>query len=293
MKGPQPSQIFPDGAPLPRRTELESLETELAGIAARLADADSQNGDRLAAVSQAHRLHAAALQADEPLSRPSPVSTSPQPSSKKNKDSSKERKALSRQRAEQLKTVRKYAGAGAESENGLRSLLLGSLAAFAAAAPTLAGSGTVALTTPSPQVLATSEGVAASDLLRQLYAIVYGYQAAAAPLSPGSKAREECMDRLAAHERLRDTLVDALSASKTEVPVADAVYALPYQVSDAKNSAKLRAEMESALLPYLGGWLAVAGDSRVSRLSMAGLAAGATTAAKLGGKVPAWPGFND
>ncbi len=290
MSGPKPSQLMASRAPLPMGTAIASLESQLAEFAAALAASDSDNADRFTDLSRAHALHAAALNAEEPLTRPSADVT---PASATDDASKKQVKAIGKKRTKQLKQVRETASAAAEAENGLRSLLLASVAAFAASAPVLEGNGAVALRSPAPQVLAGSEGAAAADLLRQLYAIVYGYQAAAAPLRAGSKARKECMARLAAHERLNDILVDALAASGTEVPVAEAVYALPYRMSNAAKSAQLRAQMEAALLPYLGSWLAVAGDSRVTRLALAGLADGAAAAAKLGGTVPAWPGFND
>lgn len=290
MSGPKPTQLVASRAPLTQSAEIAALESGLAEAAATLAVSDSKNADRFASLSQAHRLHATALSDEEPLSRPSPDASPAQPPAKASK---KQQKALSKEQTEQLKEVRETASAAAEAETGLRALLLASVAAFAAAAPALGRSGTVAIGSPAPQVLASSEGGAAADLLRQLYAIVYGYQAAAAPLRAASQARKECMARLAAHERLSDTLVDALAASKTEVPVAEPVYALPYRMSNADKSAKLRAQMEAALLPYLGSWLAVAGDSRVSQLAVAGLLDGAAAAAKLGGTVPTWPGFND
>lgn len=292
ISGSQPTQIRPGETPLPQGAALAKREATLAALAEELAAAKPKQANRFGDLARAHRLHEAALADDEPVTRPSPDG-SPTPGPTPVSPSKKRLKALEKRQARQLREQREAASAGVAGESGTRALLLGSVTAFAAAAPSLKTRGKITFAAPVSAVLANSEGAAAVDLLKQLYAIVYGYQAAAGPLRRGSPEREQCLTRLAAHKRLSDTLVDALAASETETPVAEPVYALPFSLDSRADSVKLRAQMESALLPYLGSWLALAGDSRASQLALGGLQDGAKTAASLGGDVPAWPGFND
>ena len=158
--------------------------------------------------------------------------------------------------------------ARAQSAEGLASLLWGSLAVSAAhlAAilkgadlagdnpdPTVAKVAATRARTPMPLVPVVQ---AEQEMVRQLHAIIYGYQLALGRLT-GAR-RDTAAAELRRHRILRDRLTARLLNRKAEVPIADAAYVPSTNPRNAATAAKLIRQMETALVPFCGLWLAAA-----------------------------------
>ena len=130
---------------------------------------------------------------------------------------------------------------------------------------------------------------AEQEMVRQLHAIVYGYQLALGRLT-GAR-RDTAAAELRRHRILRDRLTARLLNRKAEVPVADAAYVPSTNPRNAATAAKLIRQMETALVPFCGLWLAAATApaERTEALDQVGRTLG--VARQWGASLPAWPGW--
>lgn len=169
-------------------------------------------------------------------------------------------------------------------------MLWGSLAAAAASyadavadgrdpAPELVGRQRVAIGLPDPDT-------AARRLLEQCYPMIFGYQAALAELTG---ARDDhARATLAGYRDLRDQLVAVLVDHDQQLPAARAAYRLPVQPTSASSAVRLLGRMETAMLPFVGQWLATTEDRGAALDTMIRTAADALTWTSA---IPVWPGW--
>lgn len=296
--GPKPSQT-PKPIPLPGTVDAAATEQKLADYADAVLTrhrANLDHGER-ELVSQLHTAHLAHLEvltstAPFDLPQPTPSSTvsggptsstsgSPIPSGSSTVSGTPSPSAtlsvsVSGSPAKAIAALAALEAAAAEEHRAraLRpggpedqladlALLWGSLATAAdsyrsaltdhrdpAAAPT--GQQRVAIALPD-------RADAATNLLEQCYAIIFGYQTALAKLSGGRA--DHARSTLSGYRDLRDRLVDELLANDQKLPAPHAGYKVPVQPTSSSSAGKLLGSMETAMLPFIGQWLATS-DSR-------------------------------
>ena len=289
----------------PGSVQGATIEAALAGHAAtvlRVGPKRLDKADRrlVSAIRDAHLAHAATLRTPDPTDPtsgpgPSPPTTSPSGSATPPSFATAVKLLVEAERRAAAAHRR-----GALAADGLGALLWGSLATsagvFAAvlAATDLAGedpeptgSVTVRARAPMPVV-----GVAEAEqqLVRQLHAAVYGYQLALGRL--GGARRDAAAKRLKQHRILRDRLTARLVERKAEVPVAEAAYVPSTVPRNAPTAAKLLRQLETALTPFGGLWLAAAGSPEERGGALDTLRRTTDAARSWGAAVPAWPGWS-
>lgn len=178
---------------------------------------------------------------------------------------------------------------------GADALLLGSASVSdAALAAALTAPGPVPPTppngTPAP-VAAVSDVAAVQAMVRQLHAVVYGYQLALGHLAESSAAGRRALASLHQHRALRDRLEAELVERSAGVPVAYAAYVPSVQPSTAARSARLIRTMETALQPFCGQWLASATQAADRAAALAALGGAVATSRAWGSAPPVWPGW--
>jgi hypothetical protein len=247
----------------------------------------------LTAAAQGHRQHAAALASPAPTARPS----SPVPSSRPAAPSDIARLSLPQSLAllrRQELAQRDRARGTALSRSGFESLVWGSISVAAASWATALSSKAavpVAAAGPSRPMAAQSDVEALQSMIRQLHALVYGYQLALGRLSPTSAAGRRAYQSLLARRSLRNDLVDTLIARSASVPAAAGAYVPPVDPRSPASAAELIRRMETAFQPFCGLWLAAA--SRPGDRSRAYDVLAGTTATALSWRAPVtvWPGW--
>jgi hypothetical protein len=132
---------------------------------------------------------------------------------------------------------------------------------------------------------------AMQQLVRQLHAIIYGYQLAAGQLLDRQQ-RTSALQRLRAHRIELDALTRQLLSRSAEVPVAEPAYIPDPQPTTPARAARLILNMEVALAPFCGMWLAAAANPVDQRRAFATLAATVTAGRSWGAPVLAWPGWS-
>ncbi len=177
-------------------------------------------------------------------------------------------------------------------DQGPTALVWGSLAAYARSAQ-------AALTRdeprPRPPVVEVrelepwSDAEAEQQALRQVHALVYGYQVAIPwfPRAEGQTAYGVLVQR----RDLRDRLAKALRTRGQAAPAAEPAYALPHQPTDRATAAELLWRMESAYAPFAGAWLAAATDADARREALESLEQSAVLGVEWGGPLSVWPGW--
>jgi hypothetical protein len=101
------------------------------------------------------------------------------------------------------------------------------------------------------------------------------------------------MAGLANRRALLERLSGQLVSAGVQVPPAAPAYDPSPEVRDAATAGRLIRQIESALLPFCGLWLAAAGRPAARRQAFDTLAATAATAVSWGAPVTAWPGWQD
>lgn len=306
-----PAPTGPPVAAFPGSVAGAALEDALAARAAIvLAVGKKRLGKQgralVRAIRDQHRAHAGALRTTDPTdpgsstatdarptsgSTPTGSPTTPTPSFAKAVDQlvSAETKAAAKHRATALSTT------------GLAALLWGSMASSAAAIAAILTTADLAGDDPQPAATAVAAVkarapmpvvtvvVAEQEMVRQLHAIIYGYQLALGRLT-GSR-RDTAAAELKRHRILRDRLTARLLARKADVPVAAPAYVPSTNPRNAATAAKLIRQMESALVPFCGLWLAATTTpgERTEALNQVGRTTG--VARQWGASQPAWPGW--
>ena len=103
-----------------------------------------------------------------------------------------------------------------------------------------------------------SEVAAVQELVRQLHAMVYGYQLAIGKMKLLSKPRTRAERELLATRVFRDRLIAWLRKRSAEVPAAEPAYVPSVVPRNAATSGRLIMRMQTALQPFCGLWLAAA-----------------------------------
>lgn len=323
---PQPAE--PSVSVFPGSVEAAAVEDSLAAHAATVLAVGSSDlgkaGRRLvAAIRDQHLAHAAALRTTDPTdpntagptggqsapsttaSTPTPAGT-PAPTSTPSASTSQPAKKPSFAKAvAQLLAAESKAAvshrARALSTTGLATLLWGSLAVSATHLAAILKAADLAGDEPDPTVATVAATRARApmplvpvvqaeqEMVRQLHAVIYGYQLALGRLT-GAR-RDTAAAELRRHRVLRDRLTARLLNRKAEVPIADAAYVPSTNPRNATTATKLIRQMETALVPFCGLWLAAATApaERTEALDQVGRTLG--VARRWGASLPAWPGW--
>jgi Domain of unknown function (DUF4439) len=178
---------------------------------------------------------------------------------------------------------------------GSDALLWGSLSvaagSFAAAIGSSNPPATRAVANRDP-VEVLSEAVAIQELVRQLHAIVYGYQVAIGRLKVLSKQRSKAEHELLAHRIFRDQLIAWLKKHSAEVPAAEPAYVPSVVPRNAATAAKLIMRMQTALQPFCGLWLAASATQADRQQALTAMNNAVKTGRSWGAPLAAWPGWS-
>ncbi len=289
----------------PGSLEAATIEDSLAAHAAAVlavgrSDLGKAGRNLVSAIRDQHRAHAAALRTTDPTD-PNTGGT-PAPSSSGGTSAKKPGfgKAVDRLLAAEAKAAAAHR-ARARSTEGLAGLLWGSLAVSAAHVTAILKSADLAGDRPDPTV-ATVAAVrtrapmplvpvaqAEQEMVRQLHAVIYGYQLALGRLT--GERRDTAAAELRRHRILRDRLITSLLNRRAAVPAAAAAYVPSTNPRNAATAAKLIRQMETALVPFCGLWLAAATvpAERTEALDEVGRTLG--VARRWGASLSTWPGW--
>jgi hypothetical protein len=249
----------------------------------------------LTALAQAHTLHAIALASPTPTARPSTGTTAKgsAPAGFAKLTLAHSVALLVKDEQVQANRMRRSALRG----RGLEALLFGSIGVAAVSYASALGSTTpVGMARPVSQhrpMAPVSDVEAIQTMVRQLHAIVYGYQLALGQLGETSSAGQRALASLHSHRLLRDRLVGMLVARSAGVPAAAAAYVPRTDPTTAKRSAKLIRQMETALQPFCGLWLASAAKPADRQLALDTLAHTNALARRWNAPLTVWPGWVD
>jgi hypothetical protein len=286
---------------IPAASAAAASELELAGLAAAIlsgphrGDLSSRQRVVLTTIRDSHRQHVIALRSPEPAQRPTTTSTPwPQPPGTALKLTlAKSLSLLTRSEQAQAGRLR----AAALSANGVTALLLGSMAVaadtFATAAVSKTAVGALSSSRPHQPVTELSDIEAIQAMVRQLHAIIYGYQLALGHLSEASPPGREALSALRNYRLFRDRLTQILIQRGASVPVAAPAYVPPLQPTTAEKSARLIRLMEVALEPYGGVWLASATQRSDRKLALNALLRTTRASLSWGAPLHSWPGWPD
>ena len=257
------------------------LEIGLADLAAAIRGRSGLSKGRramLADIADAHRAHARALSdwaPTKPAARPSGSVPA----------------QLARLARSERAAARRYRRTALTS-SGSDALLWSSLS--------LAATGFSAVTDSPPPSLGRlrspkpaavlSDTRATQELVRQLHAVIYGYQLAIGSLPVGSKAHNRAVRELEQHRIIRDRLIGWLIRRSAEVPAAEAAYVPSVNPTSARSAGKLIMKMLVALQPFCGLLIAAA-DDRDRRRAFDLLATTIVRSHSWGAPLDAWPGY--
>lgn len=178
---------------------------------------------------------------------------------------------------------------------GLDALLWGSLSlsavSFAAALGAADPPHTRRVGNRKPVEILT-EVAAVQELVRQLHAMVYGYQLALGKMKVLSK-QHATAERELLHQRIfRDRLIAWLRKHSAEVPAAEPAYVPSVVPRSPSTAGKLIMQMHTAVQPFCGLWLAAAPDQAGRQQALGALSAAMKTARSWGAPLNAWPGWS-
>lgn len=282
---------------LEHETELAALAAQVRAATDRLQLSADQNAT-LGWLASGHGAHATALLDPQPARRstapptPSPGRTPlPRPTPTVTLDARTRDQAVRRLQEELDRALGDYRTA-AVGDQGPTALVWGSLAAYARAAQVALDQNITRSVPPTVAVreLAPwSDAEAEQQVLRQVHALIYGYQVAI-PWLPRTEART-AQALLTERRELRDHLAATLRERGQAAPAAEPAYALPVQPTDREQASTLLWHMESAFAPFAGGWLAAATTADARRQALAALERTAAMTAEWGGPLVVWPGW--
>jgi len=304
---PAPDQ--PSVSVYPGSVEGAAIEDALAARAAVVLAVGKDDlgkvGRRLVtAIRDQHVAHAAALRTSNPTD-PNTAEPGGTPAGPSSSPSRSARVPGFAKAVDQLLVAESKAAvahrASAMSAEGLGTLLWGSLGVSATHLAAILKTADLAGEEPDPTVATVAAtrarapmplvqvAKAEQEMVRQLHAIVYGYQLALGRLT-GAR-RDTATGELRRHRILRDRLIATLLNRKAEVPAADAAYVPSTNPRNAATAAKLIRQMETALVPFCGLWLAAAATpaERTEALDQVGRTLG--VARQWGATLPGWPGW--
>ena len=137
-----------------------------------------------------------------------------------------------------------------------------------------------------------SEVAAVQELVRQLHALVYGYQLAIGKMKVLSSQRSKAEQELLNQRIFRDRLIAWLRRRSAEVPAAEAAYVPSVVPRSPATAGKLIMQMQTALQPFCGLWLAAASDQADRQQALSALATAGKAARAWGAPLTAWPGWS-
>jgi hypothetical protein len=178
---------------------------------------------------------------------------------------------------------------------GTEALLLGSLAVAATSFAPAITSGNPPATRPvtnRQSVELLPEAAAVQELVRQLHAIVYGYQLAIGKFKVLSTQRRKAERELLAHRVFRDRLIGWLSRHSAEVPAPEPAYVPSVAPRNPATAGRLIMRMQTALQPFCGLWLAASATQPDRQRALGALATAMKTARSWGAPLQAWPGWS-
>jgi hypothetical protein len=137
-----------------------------------------------------------------------------------------------------------------------------------------------------------SEVAAIQELVRQLHAVVYGYQLAIGKMKVLSKQRTKAEQELLNHRIFRDRLIAWLRRRSAEVPAAEPAYVPSVVPRNQATAGKLIMQMQTALQAFCGLWLAAAASRADRQQALSALSGAVKTARSWGAPLAAWPGWS-
>ena len=137
-----------------------------------------------------------------------------------------------------------------------------------------------------------SDVAAVQELVRQLHALVYGYQLAIGKMKVLSRQRSTAEQELLNQRIFRDRLIAWLRRRSVDVPAAEAAYVPSVVPRNTATAGKLIMQMQTALQPFCGLWLAAAGSQADRRQALSALAAAGNAARSWGAPLTGWPGWS-
>ena len=301
---PVPAQ--PSISVYPGSVEGAAIEDALAAHAAVVLAVGKDDlgkvGRRLVtAIRDQHLAHAAALRTSDPTDPNAGPAGTPAPSTGSHSANKPGfTKAVDRLLAAESKAAVTHR-ASAISAAGLGSLLWGSLGVSATHLAAILRAADLAGDDPDPGVAAVAPARARApmplvpvvqaeqEMVRQLHAIVYGYQLALGRLS--GVRRDTAAGELRRRRILRDRLIATLLNRKAAVPAAEAAYVPSTNPRNAATAAKLIRQMETALVPFCGLWLAAAATPAERTEAQDQVGRTMAVARQWGASLPAWPGW--
>lgn len=289
-----PGASVPTPTPVPAPGDgAAASEQGLADLAAAIlagphrAELTAAQRRSLAAIREGHRQHAAAL--DGAAAGPQPSATPPAGLAELSLEKSVE--LLAGREQQQAGRLRRAALAAQGHDALLRGSMMVAATGYARA---LRGHREVAVVSsaqPEPAGATLSDVAALQSVVRQLHALVYGYQVALGQLSAVSPSGRRARAALAARRRLRDRLEEMLLERSAAVPAAAGAYVPVGQPTTARKSSVLIRRMETAFEPFCGLWLASAVRAEDRRLALDALAGTTAAAQSWGAAVRPWPGI--
>jgi hypothetical protein len=136
------------------------------------------------------------------------------------------------------------------------------------------------------------EVMAIQELVRQLHAIVYGYQVALGRLRVLSKQRSKAEHELLEQRIFRDRLIAWLKRHSADVPAAEPAYVPSVIPRNTATAGRLIMRMQTALQPFCGLWLAAAATPADRQQALTALSNAMKTARSWGAPLAAWPGWS-
>lgn len=307
LGGPTAAPPAPAPTPAPASPGLRvslAHEAELAALSDQLVRASGTLGlpaaQRAVAgwMAQAFEMHVVALLARRPELRPT-VPPTPEPGWAPEPRPTPTIALPAGNRDQALRTLlAQLADAGTDhrrnalSTTGSATLLWGSLAAYTDAAAAAMNANTAR---PEPPTVPLHAMTPASDMeatqqtLRQVHALIYGYQVAL-PWFRGPEF-QSTYDTLVQRRDLRDRLTNTLREAAMIAPAAEAAYALPVIPRDRATAAELLWRMETAFAPFAGAWLAAATDGGTRERALQALTEATVLGVRWGGPLVVWPGW--
>jgi hypothetical protein len=188
----------------------------------------------------------------------------------------------------------RYRRAALQAE-GSDALLWGSLAVGAASFAAAIGAANPPRTRSvgnREPVEILSEVAAIQELVRQLHAVVYGYQLAIGKMKVLSKQRTKAEQELLNHRIFRDRLIAWLRRRSAEVPAAEPAYVPSVVPRNQATAEKLIMQMQTALQAFCGLWLAAAASRADRQQALSALSGAVKTARSWGAPLAAWPGWS-
>ena len=289
---PTPQQVLPNQqVVLGHEVTLAALAADAHAAAGTLEFTSTQTA-LVRSLAAGHETHVIALLDPQPARR-SMISPAPAPRPTPAVPlTAIDGAAATAQLQEQLATALRDYRLAATADQGPRALVWGSLAAYARAADAALRQDSPRADPPTVQVRELepwSDAEAEQQALRQVHALIYGYQAAI----PWLASEESPLARELVAERrgLRDQLAQLLRQRGVAVPAAEPAYELSTQPVDSATATALLQQMEASFAPFAGAWLAAATSTEARHTALRHLERSAGLHVEWGGSLTVWPGW--